>query len=97
MAHLQRKPTTKQEKWIRENYLNVRNIDIATKYKINKEKVAVWLKLLGLSKGKRVYLRKENTKRKKKKHVNEPIKWLSREYSNVTRDQHIDRILSIKI
>jgi hypothetical protein len=97
MAKTTHTPTKEQSKWIKENYLKVRNIDIANRYGITQKKASDWLSFLGLRKEKRVYAGRKDYGKYKRQFKNQPIKFLSSEYSNVTRDQHVDRILAIKL
>lgn len=88
-------PTPEQSEWIKENFMKTRNSEIAKKFVITEKRVAEWLKLLGLKKEKRVFAGRKCIKTDEIK--NKPIRWLSSEYSNVTREQHVERILSMNI
>jgi uncharacterized protein YjcR len=88
------KPNLEQTKWLNENYNRVRNCDIAAKFNISINNVVSWLNFLGLKKERRVYAGRKSNAKEKRKYVNKPIERLSSEYSNVTREQHVERWLN---
>ena len=84
------RPTPQQTEWIKENFKKYQNKDIAEKFKISEAMVSVWFKYVGVSKcRKQGYIKQQPETRQ--------IKFLSSEYSNITREQHVDRILSMPL
>ena len=103
MSYFQKahRPDKKQQKWLSENYKRYSNQQLAEKFKISYAMVSVWLKHCGLKKVQmpdryHTIKTKRYTKRTPEPESRQ-IKWLSSEYSNVTREQHIERILSIQL
>lgn len=84
------RPTETQAEWLKENFRNFSNEQIADKFKISKAMVSVWFSHIGISKCKKKGYFKESAE-------NRQIKWLNREYSNVTVYQHVERILSMPL
>lgn len=79
--------TTEKADWLKENFKQYKIAEIAEKLAVKEYIVSIWLKSLGLKKINRGANKPEGRQ----------IKWLSSEYSNVTREQHIDRILAMNV
>jgi hypothetical protein len=95
MGKLATDPTPEQIEWLKSNYKNMTVKQISKDMRISSGRITRWLKMLSLKKY-RVCTGRV-VKKKKIEHKNQPIAHLSREYSNVTREEHVARILSIKI
>jgi uncharacterized protein YjcR len=90
-------PTPSQAEWLKNNFMFFKNAELAEKLGVTENKVTNWLLSLGL--------RKRKAKRKLgaivKKKVNlgpEPtITRLKADHQNMSREQHIERILKIEL
>jgi hypothetical protein len=89
--------TPEQTCWIKENYKQVKIIEIADRYGVSEYRAKVWLNQLGLKKPNRVYTRNKKEKKNQAQIEVRKRKWIPGSYSNVTREQHIDRILSMNV
>lgn len=94
MATIQTTPTPEQAKWIKENFKNYTNKEIADKFGILEYKVSVWFKSLGLNK---INRGKKRIKIRQKKFETPKQNRFPAQYSNISREQHVDRILSMNI
>jgi hypothetical protein len=92
----QKKPTPNQEQWLKENYKKFKNVEIAEKFSIPEYLVSTWLKDLGIKKIHKGSGKKRISYRQRQ-FENRKINRIAGIYSNITREQHIDRILSINI
>jgi hypothetical protein len=92
----QKKPTPNQEQWLKENYKKFKNAEIAERFTIPEYLVSVWLKNLGI---KKIYKGsgKKRVPYRQRQFENSKINRVAGEYSNVTREQHVERILSMTI
>lgn len=88
------RPNEKQTKWLKKNFKKYYNSEIAERFDISESMVSVWLKHVGLTKCNKKEQYETGKKKWNKKQENI---WLSSEYSNVSRLQHVERILSINI
>lgn len=93
-------PTTDQSNWLKENYRLYRNPHLAEKLGIPEHRITLWLRLLGLRKRKGE--RKNDfyvyqTKKKVKPGPEKTIKRLKPDHTNISREQHIERILNMEL
>jgi hypothetical protein len=92
-------PTPDQKEWLQANYRLYTNAHLAQKLGIPEPRLALWLKLMGLKK--RNGLRKYALVGVKKKKVNpgpdKTIKRLKPDHTNVSREQHVERILNMPL
>lgn len=81
-------PTPETAEWLKENFKKYKNAELAARFNVPEYAISTWFKALGLKKLNRVSGHKKESRQ---------IKWLSNEYSNQTREQHVNRILNMQL
>lgn len=91
-------PTPTQIEWLKTNYLFFKNSELADKLGVNENRVTHWLLSLGLRKRKEKRTLGAVVKKRIKNPGPEPtIKRLKADHTNVSREQHIERILKMEL
>lgn len=93
-------PTPTQTEWLKDNYRLYSNRHLAEKLSIPENRLTFWLKLLGLRKrkeGQRVAMCVYQKKKKINPGPEKTIKRLKPDHTNISREQHVERILNMNL
>lgn len=92
-------PTPDQKEWLQANYRLYTNAHLAERLNIPEPGLTLWLKLLGLRKrkGQRKYAAVVVKKKKVNPGPEKTIKRLKPDHTNVSREQHVERILNMEL
>jgi hypothetical protein len=91
------KLTPEKSEWLKSNYKKFRNIDLVAELDITEYQLSICFKEFGLKKINRVPGGKKKDKKNQEKFEHPKRNWLPGQYSNFTREQHVERILSMTI
>jgi hypothetical protein len=93
------RPTPEKAEWLKNNYRLYTNRHLADKLNIPEARLTHWLQLLGLRKRKEVRKLAYSVPKKKIKNKGpEPtVTRLKADHTNVSREQHVERILKMEL
>jgi hypothetical protein len=93
-------PTPDQKQWLKDNYKLYTNANLADKLGIPEHRLTLWLRLMGLKKRRsdRKFIVKPVYKKRNVTPVPETtIKRPKPDHTNISREQHVERILNMTL